>query len=262
MTRSVLGAVILAGLLLAGCGGSSSSSSGGGGGTVTVDPSRTFVEAVLAPGGVVPTDPSAFIFQDALNIEVNQNVAFQLATYTTSGERRVLTVEGWRSSDTTNSFGTLAENSGLYLAGTSAMPSPGFIGVRFQGNEYFSSYRIRPRQATITGQIVSSGGGALRGTGIEFYDATQTVVGKVSQPFSGNFRASVPLNTESFLLLGETIPAGFRRVYVFNGKGYRAGDITCRVPIDSSLVLGNNNLASAITLVPNSEPEPDLDGCE
>lgn len=260
MKRISLSAAALLGLLVAGCGGDNSGSSSGSGDPVASP--ETFVEAILAPGGTVPADPSAWISQDPQNIQTGQSVVFQLASYSSSGVRTALPALGWESSDTTGTYGKLSADTGLYQAGSNLTSSPQFVGVRYGGKAYYAAYAVKPPQATVIGQVVNSNtGSVVRGVYVEFYNTSGTLVGKVAQPFQGTFRASVPLNAATFQIVGDTIPGSLHRTYRFNGKGYQSGNIDCRAPIGMALSTGNNALGANIELVPTSSEEPDIDGC-
>jgi len=260
MKRLSLTAAALLGVLAAGCGGENSGSSSGGGNPVASP--DTFVEAILAPGGSAPADPANYISQDPQNIQTGQSVIFQLASYDSSGRRTVLPTAGWESSDSSNTYGTLSPDTGLFQAGSNLTSSSQFVGVRYDGRAYYAAYAVKPPQATVIGQVVNSGSGSVvRGVYLEFYNAQGTLVGKVAQPFQGSFRASVPLNATSFQIVGDTIPSAFHRTYRFNGMGYQSGNIDCRTPIGSALVTGTNNLSANVELVPTSSAEPDIDGC-
>jgi hypothetical protein len=261
---------VIAALALAiiGCGGSgndSSSTSGSTGGTPANTP---VVEAVLAQDGVVPTDPATFVAQDPLNIQVEQQIAFQLVSYDTSGNRTVLPTSGWRSSDTASSYGSLADNSGLFVAGTRATTTTLYVGIRYAGTDYYAPYVIKPRQATVSGQIVDELTSKItKEVSIVFYDKDGFITGRVKQPYNGFFRGSVPLNSTTFTVDSDSLPnvpgkpLTYQRFFRYNGKTYATGDDFCRAPLPV-LATGTNALATTIKLIPvKGEAAASADGC-
>lgn len=261
MKRVTWSAAALLAVGIAGCGGDSGTSASGGGGLPGAS-AQTFVEAVIAPGGTAPSDPSTYIYQDALNMEVGQTVQFQLASYDASGKRTVLPTSGWRTSDALNVYGSLAENSGLFSGGPATTPSTYFVGVRYAGKDYYSAYQLKVRQATVSGRVVNSVTGTeIRGVIVEFYDATETLVGRVAQPFKGAFRASVPLNAKKMQILSESVAGTYRRAFTFGGRAYRVGDPACTAMIPITLVTGVNAIGD-LQVVPKTAAEPALDGCD
>jgi len=248
--------------ILIGCAGQGNDSGGPGStGGLPTPSADTVVEAIVAPGGSVPSDPAAYVYQDPQNIEANQTVQFQLASYDSAGKRTILPASDWLTSDTSSSYGTLGLNSGLYIAGAVPTVAPFFVGASYLGKSYFAPYSVKPRQATLVAKVVnSSDGSPVRGVTMEFFDSDGVLVGKVQQPNVGTFRASVPLNAKKMLVVSETIPSKFRKIFLFNSLGYQAGDVSCAVTLPT-LTVGNNNLDSNILLVPKTAAEPDLTGC-
>jgi len=248
--------------ILIGCAGqgNDSGSTGSTGGLPTPS-ADTVVEAIVAPGGSIPSDPASYVYQDPQNIEANQTVQFQLASYDSAGKRTILPATDWSSSDTSSSYGSLGLNSGLYIAGSVPTVAPFFVGTSYLGKKYYAPYSVKPRQATLVASVVNSADGkTVRGVMLEFYDSDGVLVGKVQQPNVGVFRASVPLNAKKMLVISESIPSSFRKVFEYNSLGYQAGDISCSVTLPT-LTVGTNNLDSNILLVPKTAPEPDLTGC-
>ena len=250
-----------------GCGGSGTGTGGSTTGGDVPPPGTPVVEAVQAPGGIVPSDPATFVAQDPLNIETNQQLAFQLVAYAPTGERVVLSADNWRSSDTASAYGRLAANSGLFAAGNQATTSILYAGVRYQGVDYYTAYSVKPHQATITGQILTAAGGSpAKGVGILFYDASGTVTGRTSQPWRGSFRASVPVNTVAFQIDSDTLPnipgqpQAYQRFFTFNTLVYATSNDFCRPPL-SSLNVGTNSLGGSITLISASAPPASETGC-
>jgi hypothetical protein len=248
---------VTAAFLLA-CGGAGEGSSTSGGGNPVAGP-NTVVEAVLAPGGVLPGDPSAYVYVDPLNIQVSQNVVFQLASYN-GNVRTVLPGTQWRSSDDSGSFGSLGDVTGLYQAGNIVTTTSLFMGTRYDGVDYYAAYKINPAQGVIVGQIVDDSTGLpLRGVRLEFFNDIGVRVGSVSQPFQGQFRASVPTNASQFTVTSDSLPSGYQRVYTFDGRGYRNDDPGCNSSLPTVLVSGIS--IGQIRIPTNTSPEPTLDGC-
>jgi len=260
MKRVSLAVMGVTGVFLLACGGAGEGSSTSGGGGNPVAGPNTVVEAVLAPGGIIPADPAAYVYVDPLNIQVGQNVVFQLASYSTSGARVILPTTSWRNSDDSSTFGRLGESTGLYQAGTQETTETQFVGTRYNGVDYFGAYAVKPVQGTITGMIVDqSSGQPLRGVRVEFYDNSGVRVGTVTQPVQGQFRASVPLSATQFTLSSDSIPASHRRSFLADGLGFRTDDPNCYGFLNT-LVLGNNTMPT-ISVPRTTDAEPDLTGC-
>jgi len=272
MKHAYLFAAALA-LAIIGCGGSGTGDTNPNP-TVpgdTTNSSNLMIEAVLAPNGAEPSNPANYVVQDPLNIETNQNVKFQLVSYDSAGNRRVLPAESWRTNDTGSVYGQLGTNSGLLIVGSRTTDEELTVEAVYQGRTYTTAYRVRPRQATLRGQVLdSTTGKPIRGASVEFYNSAGTIVGRVRQPFQGFFRASVPLNAAFFQVRSESLPAAFRRAFRFEGLNYEAGSDFCRAPLPA-LSFGDNLLTSnpdegqpdesAIRIIPRSQAEPTLDGC-
>ncbi|MDX2064536.1 MAG: hypothetical protein SFX74_02215 [Fimbriimonadaceae bacterium] len=242
-----------ASLVFAGCGGAGGSTSSTGG-SIVAGP-ETFVEAIE----VTTTFNGTPRILDPLNLEVNQRVQFQLVTYSGT-TRTVLPTSGWRTSDAAFAFGTLGDDSGLFQAGNQVTGTTYYAGVRFNGTDYFTPYQIKPRQGVVVGRIVDGTTGTpVRGVTLEFYDAAGVRVGTVAQPFSGTFRASVPTNAAAFSVIADTMPASYRRVFSFDGLGFRTGDPGCNASLPT-LGLTPVNIGD-ISLTPRTAAEPDLTGC-
>jgi len=261
---------VIAALALAiiGCGGSGNDSGTTGTATGTVLTDVPVIEAVLAQDGVVPSDPSTFKPQDTLNIQVEQQLAFQLVSYSKTGARTVIPVAGWESSDTGSVYGSLADNSGLFVAGTRATTKTQYVGVKYNDEKFFTPYEIKPRQATIEAQVVNEATGAVvKDAALVFYDADGVVTGKVKQPYRDVLRASIPLNSVTFTVSSDSLPnypgqpLAYQRYFRFGGKTYATGDTFCRAPLPV-LSTGKNDLGLAsVKLIPASAAAASADGC-
>jgi hypothetical protein len=246
--------------LLVGCGGNDPEAAPIGPVEPPAPTGPVFIEAVIAPGGIAPTNPADYVVQDALNIEVGQTVQFQLVSYADNGVRTVLPTDNWRTNDDIDLYGQIGVNSGLFTASSQAAPVANFVGTRYRDVPYSAAYQVRNRAAILVGQVTDTTGAPVRDATIEFYNSVNQLVGRVRQPFQGNFRAIVPLNTTAFVVVSDGLPANLRRAFTYDGRGYLTGDISCAAPIEGPLSIGTNTIP-VVRIARTSDPEPDLDGC-
>ena len=143
-------------LALAACGGSNHHSSGSG--TTVTDPTLGLtgdyrIEAVLSTPAVDP----GYLYQDPQDIQIRDNVTFQLVSYTGSGAtlvRHVVpTAAGvgdtgvtFATSDTLNASGGLSETDGIFTAsGTDSGTRRYVVTATYQGQSYSRFYQVNPR---------------------------------------------------------------------------------------------------------------------
>jgi hypothetical protein len=173
-------AVGAAALVLAACGGSSGSSNSS---------STATTSTTSLPVGVTPRieaivthltsyDTATFNgktvtwqLQDLNTIQALDQIQFQLVYYTASGSRVVLPTDQWTSSDTAQTFGTLAFNNGNFQAANATSPSPLTVSVIYNNHVYSSVYAVVPRQVRERGLIESYGSTSttLAGVEVDFY---------------------------------------------------------------------------------------------
>ena len=205
-------AIGLLALALAACGGNGN----GGNRDNTTDTSSLGatgdlrVEAVLTNPNLDPD----YIYQDPLNIQANDNVTFQLVSYSGSGDsvtRNVVptqaSVDGgvtFTTTDTTSVGGSLSITDGLFTAANTDSGTRQYIlTANYQGNAYNVQYRVNPRlnQARVRGRVVDENGGGVYNALVEFYEprnpmdttSRQILVSRVRTAIDGTFRASVPV---------------------------------------------------------------------
>lgn len=274
-------AAILA-LAIIGCGGS-----GGGGSTTPTNPNlgTPRIEAIVRvdssslqhPGNftpaelldptnqevyndLLPTAKTVFGYQDTLNFQVGEHYVFQLAAYDTVTGRRTVLPASFMSSDATNTFGSLAENSGSFEASSTATADNQTVFATYNGVNYQLEYAVRPRQARVIGKILTSDTNApVGGVSINFHTDTGLFVGQVTSAKDGSFRASVPTSASQYTVVGNTIPAAEYRVFTFNSLTFAASDADCRAPLPG-LVQGTQ-LIGDILLTPRTQEQPGLTGC-
>ncbi len=244
-------------LVLIGCGGGVSDLPVGPG--VGSNSTTPTIEAVNRQDATIYVDPE--------NIEIDDEVIFQLVAYDlTTGARSVLAATNWSSSDTKAVYGNLASNSGLYLAGSHEINDRLVVASTFDGNNYSAFYRVKPRQVLLHGFVYAQGTTTpVRGVAIEFYNESQVLVGTVHSMADGSFRASIPSSVASAIsynLVPETIPATYYHNFLADGLRYQSGTAGCRVTLPS-YDNGPRELPYSIFVTPKSAgvAEPDPDGC-
>jgi hypothetical protein len=217
-----LAAAVLA-LGILGCGGR-----GTGGAPVVVGPATVQIEAIAVRGG----EPQPGVVQDPRNIEAREQVVFQLVSYSADGTRTVLPASGWVTNDTTEVFGRLANDSGLFTARDRETVQPLTVAIEHGGQIYSAHYEIKPRQIRLIGRVVDEANPAqgIRGVQVIFYGEDGRRVGEVISSFDGWWRASVPVDVDTLQVNGDTIPASHYRSFRFAGPRYDAGSL-CRAPL-------------------------------
>lgn len=234
--------------LLGGCGGADLTTGG-----PIVGVTNVAVEAVYvgAPVGRVA---------DAQNIETGESIQFNLVGMQ-GGNRVVLSHGLWETSDTVGAYGTLAGNSGLFLAGDTSSPVQ-TVYTSYEGSTYSALYKVNPRQVRLSGNIFNeSTSAAVGGVVLNFYNDAGLKVGQVRTNSDGTFLASIPVTTASFQVLDESLPAGFHRSFTYDGIRYDTGRFDCRVTIPV-YDAGPKLLPFDILLTPTTVgSKPDPDGC-
>ena len=266
-----LGIGLLAMALVA-CGGSD----GGGGSSTITDPNLGLtqdyrVEAVLTDPSIDPN----YIYQDPLNLQVNDRVTFQLVYYTDSGTVRhvVPTSADTLSSLTGVTFttsapastasrpspgGELSESDGQFTAPTSDTGSTTYaITANYKGSLYPVVYRINPQnqQIRLRGRVLAQGTNVpVYNAVVDFYsprvvgDATSrpVVIATVRTAFNGTFRASIRALNDSdgssvspltFTIRRSALPSGSGTAFVYQGARYSLTQTDCR-----ATVLGDDGL--------------------
>lgn len=228
MNRAPQFAALAMALLVLGCGGSSSTTTTQ---AVSLPTNLTTpqVEAIITPSSVTSTDPNAVVVQDAQNIEVGQNLTFQLAAYGPTGTRYVLSPDRWFSDDN-GIYGNLATLSGNYQVSTQLSQTAYQVGSTYSTITYSTNVQVKPREARLIGRILSSTGTPIRNIGIMFYDSLG-LAGEVFSSYDGTFRASVDTGVTTFTIDPATVSASYWLSYTYNDSIYDAAVDTCKAPL-------------------------------
>lgn len=198
---------------LVGCAGNMVAGPVGPGGPVIVG--SPVVEMIYSAGffpivGLAPLG-------DPMNIRTSEQVQFQLVGYTATRQRVLLTAESWRTDDSTNTFGVISGNTGLYTASSRQSPFAQVVTARYDGKDFSTTYQIRPRQARIIGSVLNRVTKLpLQGTSLYFYDNNGTYVGSTTTAYDGSFRASVPTNVARFQVVNDSLPLDVFRLMRFD----------------------------------------------
>lgn len=153
------------------------------------------------PGSGLPT------FGDPMNIRTGEQVQFQLVRYTQSGARVVVTPEGWRVSDTTQTYGVIASNTGIFQASTRQSDISQVVTARFSDQDYSVSYSVRPRQIRIIGSILNRVTHLpVPNVTMYFYDVNGVYLGPATTTYDGSFRAAMPSSVARFQIVNDTLP--------------------------------------------------------
>ncbi len=94
-------------------------------------------------------NPSIFGVQDPANFQVGEEYVFQVVNYTPdpaqpSGyDRNIVPGATFVSTDATGVYGTMAGNTGDYIAGSTTTSTPIIVGANVNGNSYSTAMSIK-----------------------------------------------------------------------------------------------------------------------
>jgi len=216
-------------------------------------------------------DPTVFGVMDPLNIECGQQIVFQLVYYTISSTgslvRNIVPNATFQSSDATGAYGTLALNTGDYLAGGTATPQALSISGSANGITYSAFYGIKIDQVQVLGSVLAQGTNAnqLAGSQVQFYNSAGALVDTVTVQYDGSIRASVPNLTTSFTVVADSLPQGFYQSFGYEGLQYDAGLVGCFAPLTlpNGITSGTITLPGTILVAPRvtGQGTPPATGC-
>jgi len=209
-------------------------------------------------------NPTVFGIQDPTNIQCNEQVVFQVVTYSADGTRNILPAT-FATSDAAGTYGNLATNTGDFLAGNSSTSSPLSVSGTVNGASYSAFYDIKVDQVRLLGQVLAQGTNAnqLAGSLIQFFNATGGLVDTVTVASNGTFRASVPTVATSFTIVPDTLPATFYHSFNYLGLQYDSGVVSCFAPLPTGLSAGTVSLPNVIYVSPrvSGQGTPPSTGC-
>lgn len=198
-----------------GCGGGGGAGgNGGGGGNIS------FYVVEATKNGVII---------DPLNVVLGETVQFDVVGYTATGVRQVQNSSNWTADPTGQGEGTMSP-SGTY---TSSASGPQFT-VQADANQqvYTGVAQVKPAGlALVAGRLIDGYGHNARTIFVDFYDASNNLVGSSQAQADGSFRAAVPTSATGFDIRRASIPAGYYREYQFNGKWYLPKPSACIAPL-------------------------------
>jgi len=227
------------------------------------DPTNMAVKADLF-------DQTVFGVQDPTNIEVGEQMIFQLVNYTTNASgvttRNIIwSGTSFVNSDSNSTYGVLAANTGQFTAGNNPTNGPQFVTCSYNGASYSTEYDIKIRQVRLLGTVLDGFTTlpTLAGTQVQFYNSSNTLVDSVTVQFDGSIRASVPSNTTSFTVVGDTLPSTYYRLFFYNTVSYDASVVSCFAPTPSNLAVGTTTMSAPILVSPRikGEATPAATGC-
>ena len=253
-------------LIVAGCGGGGTPAVVGGGGLAIVTTPR--IEAVVTNLGNVVNGPDGKpIVHDSRNFQANMEFRLQLVGYAADGTRVVLPVSFWSSSDSSATFGLLAQNSGSFSTGTAINNTAEFFTTNYNGVIYSAPFFVKPRQILLQG-FVKDGGRAtpVNNVTVRFYDTFGALVAVTTSGFNGFYRASVPSNVSRFQVDSETLPAPFWFNYSYVGSVFQAGTADCKPQVSpgnatTGFELGIRDMFDDIVLNPRTAADLTLSPC-
>lgn len=212
------------------------------------------IEAVLSD---TTLDPD-YIYQDPLDLQVLDNVQFQLVNYPggTADSRHVAPTVGstteaavsFATNDTLNRAGVLTSGGSFTASGTDSGATSYVVSATYNGNTYTTSYHTSPRlnSTRVRGKVLDeTNGGGVYNAEVDFYgprnsvSTRNVVLATVRTGPDGTFRATVPLPSD--VASGGTVDLSFtvRQPVGYNGSFDYAGstyvtDGTDRPPLTLS----------------------------
>ncbi len=221
------------------------------------DPTNLAVKADLF-------DPTVFGPQDPTNIAAGEQVIFQLVNYS-NGVRHILSGVTFENSDSSSTYGVLAANTGQFTAGNNATSTPNFVTANYKGNAYSAEYDLKIRQVRLLANVLEEGtnNANLAGSKVQFYNSSNVLVDTVTIQYDGSIRASVPTNTTSFTIVGDSLPSAFYHSFVYSALRYDASIVSCLAPVPSDLTVGTRPLPGTIFVTPRVDGQltPQSTGC-
>lgn len=206
----MLGALAF-GLYLMGCAGNVTQNGGGGGGGGLNIVGSPKVEMIYSTGFF--PNPGLPNFGDPLNIRTGEQVQFQLVGYTATGIRKVIPVDFWRSDDSTNTFGVLSANTGVYNASTRQSPFAQLVTARWNDQDFSANYSVRPRQVRIVGSLLNHITHLpLANVTMYFYDIDGNFLGPAQTAYDGSFHAAMPPSVARFQIVNDSLPMDMHRL--------------------------------------------------
>lgn len=210
----MLGALAF-GLYLVGCAGNGTVVGGGTGGAAIVTTPQ--IEMVYS-AGFFP-NPGLPTFGDPMNIRTGEQIQFQLVGYTAAGVRTVLTPDSWRTSDTTQTFGTLSANTGVFVASSRQSSISQTVTARFNNLDYSAAYAVRSRQVRVIGSVLNRVTHLpLQNVTLYFYDVDGNYLGPATTAYDGSFHAAMPPNVARFQVVNDTLPNDVYRLFRFDSN--------------------------------------------
>ena len=223
-------------------------------------------------------NPTVFGVADPTNIQTGEQYTFQLVYYTGSQPNIVRNIISsgvtWASSDTSQTYGNLAANTGNFIAGQTTTTSPLFVTATYKGTTYTATYAVNIRQARLLGTVVSQGTNLpVPGAQVQFYtnlSGAFQLSDTVTAGYDGSIRASVPTNATLFTIIADTLPSGFYQSFSYTGTEYTAGQVDCLAPLTTNgdltdattgLIIGTTSLQAPLLVAPTSAALPAPTGC-
>ena len=228
------------------------------------DPTNMAVKADLF-------DQTVFGVVDPTNVATGEQVIFQLVNYTTDSSgnpvRHIIPGVVFTTSDFNSTYGVLASNTGQLTVSNNATSQPIFVTASYTGGTFSAEYDIKIRQVRLLGNVLDENtnqAAALAGCQVQFYNAANALVDTVTVAFDGSFRASVPTNTTSFTVNGDSLPSSYYHSFTYNTLRYDASVVSCFAPAPSGLQVGTTTLPGTILVTPrvNGVPTPSSTGCQ
>lgn len=207
----MLGALAF-GLYLTGCAGNGTAVTGGATDPIVGTP---HIEMIYSDGYF--PNLGLPIYGDPMNIRTGEQVQFELVGITASGARKVITPDFWRSTDTTKTFGTVSQNTGVFVASSRQTDTSQVITARYNGTDISTSYAVRPRQIRIIGSLLDRVTHLpIQGVTLYFYDVNGNYLGPATTSYDGSFRAAMPNTVARFQIVNDTLPDGYYRIFRFD----------------------------------------------
>lgn len=200
---------------------------GGGTGTTTSTTSTTSTTGNFAYYLVEATKSGVII--DPNNIVQGETVQFDVAGYSATNVRTVLSSSNWALDPTGQLEGTIS-GSGQFTA--TASGGQFTLSADANSGSHVGTAQVKaPGQAFITGRLNDGQGNVAHGITVDFY-AGNTKVGSAVSQGDGTFRAVVPQTADTFEVNKNTIPAAYYKEYGYNNKWYLPQG-ACRAPLPS-----------------------------
>ena len=239
------------------CGGGGSSSSGGT--DTTGNPGTTGTPAVVALVAVA----SDGLARDFSNTVAGESLSIRALVVDTSGVGTFQTVSNAATSAPA-SIATVSASSATLTANSGSVSNYA-ITARYKGQTLSATLLVSAAGSRLDtrGRVQSTGGAAIAGATVFFYDASNNLVGQVRSGIDGQYQANLPsttskLTTSVSALVGADSSSRYYSTYFYSSDYYDSSFANCATPLAN---FAGGQLSPLVFTARGSTIPPPPSGC-